>query len=507
MEPSMSIVRSADAAAAAASEDMPGAGAGPPDGGPSDRLFRLLMLVCVAVFLLLRVPWRDHLLMWDEAMNLCAVRAFVGGGHDPYSEWFWRYPPVFHLLMVAVRPLAAGFVGRVEWIPIGLGLLTLLALAALNRRLFGGWVAVVSAAALAVMPGAVFYGVWIKQDAAMTLFGILALLLSSRGKPVLSGAALGLALLSKQFAVFFAIAIAILLLSERRYRELILVASVSLLTSCWWFLFFAAGTANIAESVLAGAEDCWIHPWHYYLDMLTIETGWPGLLMAGWGASLVAVRSGHGRWPLALLLPTLLVLSAAQCKTPWYSMLLYPAIATCQAVFILRATRWLADRSVSPAGKRGVSVVTALAAVGSIGCFVAGRDYETMMTEREPMMWEASYSSRQAAETLNRCVKPGEAALITTMHYYGANIRSPCPIFVIHLRDMPVLVRQHDVSAGQFVADVRKYRIDWAMVSPAPGEELRRLAGPLIREHGLRPLKLRDALIFRTTPLHAAGPY
>ncbi|HIL71898.1 MAG TPA: hypothetical protein EYG38_18860, partial [Verrucomicrobia bacterium] len=51
------------------------------------------LCLCLVLFVALRSEFIGHLLVWDEAMNLCTVQSFATQGSDDFSNWFWTHPP------------------------------------------------------------------------------------------------------------------------------------------------------------------------------------------------------------------------------------------------------------------------------------------------------------------------------------------------------------------------------------------------------------------------------
>lgn len=454
----------------------------------------LLLAAALTVLVLLRIRWFGHLLMWDEAMNILSVRAFAAAGHDPYSSWFWRYPPLLNSLLLLIQPLQPGFVFRAECLMLAIGIATCMALWKLNREAYGPGVACLSALAFAVMPGAVFHGLWIKQDALAMLAGLLALWLAHRERWIYAGLALGAAMLAKQTGAFYALAVAALLLRERRVRELALVAAIAGVISIWWYALFSTSDRHFLQFAVSGrdtADPQWNRPWHYYAGVLWRDLGPLGAVVALVGFARCLPNRQVRAWPIAVAIIGLLILTLVRGKTPWYAALLYPAFATLQGLALHAWTRVL---------PRGVAIGTILAFLGITAYPLWARDYETHMREREPGMWDASYSSREAAQCLNERMPDNARVLVTPMHYYGPEVRQPCPIFVVYLKDVEVLVRANDLTADQFVSDVREFQLHGAMVSPPP-ERAADLLQPLAQVHGLKPVVLRNAVIYDTSKL------
>ena len=437
-------------------------------------------------------------------MNICAVRAFAAGGHDAYSSWFWRYPPLLNLILALGHPLDAGFPQRAELISLAVSAGSLIALIGLNRQAWGRAVAIGSALAFAVMPGAIFHGLWIKQDNLGALCGLAALALACRERWIWAGLVMGAALLAKQTTVFYAVALGWPLLLQKRFKPLASVAIVAGLAACWWYLFFSTSDRLFLRFLFTGhdtAAEQWNHPWHYYGEVLLRDLGPLGVLLAIAGVLFVARFRDFRVWPLALTVSGLAVLSASPGKTPWYAAMLYPGIATLQAVGAIGIWGWI--RQYAPAAAVRGRWVPAAVAVFALGIFalpVFEKSYEEFMRDREPGMWDAAFSSREAAVALNELAGDADRALITPMHYYGEEVKVPCPIFTVYLKPLAVRVEPNDLDAGALVDSVRAFNLSWAMVSPPPGSS-QKLLRPLVNEYHLRPRILRNAVIFDTKPL------
>lgn len=512
------------------------------DKGNSDRLGWILLVAGLGLYVLLRLPFVGHLLIWDEAMNLCTVRALASAGQDYYSGWFWRHPPALGISFLLARPLEPGFAERAELLVILVGAVSAFVLFLLAKTTWGRGPAIWAVFFYAVIPGAVFHDVWLKQDVFATLFGLLALLAFVRKRMPVAGVLLGLAFLGKETALFYAMAIGVMWLAGahgRRWRDILLVAFLAALASGWWYLGFTTAMryflAFVTGLPLAKTDiDVWVRPWHYYLGLLPLDLGWGGValcllgLLALFGLgrqpSCSVLRSSLARrsvfakaavasvgpcWPLAVLLPAYVLLSAMTGKAPWFVATLYPAFAGLLGVGadgVVRALRRTFQR-VPALGARGpVLLAGALAALLAWG-FVWnawGRDYDTELRKREEPLWWGASASREAALTLNRLVQDGQKVLITPMHYWLGEKPIPCAIFTCYLKDMPVAVRPYDLTADDFVAAVKEYGLDWAMVSPDPAVAEEQLFEPLRKRYRLEPLRLQGTCVYRTERIHRA---
>lgn len=476
---------------------------------------RFALAAILALYFVLRLPWVGHLLTWDEAMNLLSVRALAAQGGDLYSSYIWHHPPLLPLLLLAVQPLRAGFAERAEVVAIFIGAVNVLALFFLVKRTSReGVVGVALWAAffLAVMPGAMFYDTWIKRDVLAAVFGLVALLLFIERWDMLSGAALGLAFLSKETAAFYAIAIFLLWLarrSNRRVVDLAVCAGTTVLVAGWWYVAFSGSVHYFVafvgdlKTIQTGVQ-IWTRPWHYYLLKLMVNLGVLGVILCLVGvtaqAATWAKRGGSGQylWPLFLAVPGYVILSVAKAKAPWFTTALFPALAALQGIGAYAALQGMMNlrRAFVPVAAIGLALAV---------FFVAqawGRDYEQSMREQDEPIWWGCTASRQAAVELRSCMTEGQKALITPMHYWDARDVDPCPIFVYYLGDLPVLVRPYGLTADELVDAVKTYRLDWAMVSPMPGDGEKKLIEPLAKKYKIEPAVLKGAFILKTDSIY-----
>ena len=505
----------------------------PSAGGANWRrpVFWLTALLIGGLFVALRARWIGHLLFWDEAMHLLTTRALYGGGTDGYSPWFWRHPPLLGVLSLLLEPLRAGYAERAEWLTLALGTAGLIPLFLLNRRAFGPGVALASLGFLAVMPGAVFYGTWIKEEPVVILGGLTALLCFDRRRYWLAGLALGAAFLGKELAIFYALAVAALwwLRSphERHWRDLAATAAATALTAGWWFVCFSVTLRHfwhLTTGSVQGESTDWARPWSFYLAKLPGDLGWAGLALLVAGAVLAGVLLlGRGRqrqappsadtgvrppgaplsaWPLALLLPGFAVITVVRLKAPWFIVTLYPAIATLQGlvlVSLLRALyRWLPERP-RLAGLLGAGATAAVILI-----FLPPRladSYEALAERQEHNLLTGSQTSAVAARVMNTLVQDDDRVLLTPMHYWRLTEVVPCPIFTYYFRPVAVVVRPFDLTYADFVDTVRKYQIHWAMLSPPPDPGVRELLNPIVQRLGLRPVFNAGVCVFHTTLL------
>ena len=483
------------------------------------RAFQWLALsASFVLFLALRLPWIGHLLTWDEAMNICSVRAFAAHGHDFYSSWFWRRPPLYSLLLMMLFPQREGFILRAQAFSIAVSTITFFMLFAVNRRVLGVAAALWSVFFLAVMPGAVFFDVWLKQDSLVGIFGLLALLLFLKRRYLYSGLALVFGFLSKELTLFYAIAIGILWVLQPRERRslggILLLYLIAAAGAAWWYIIFSNSVKLVMIFMLnaQGTEtSVWIQPWYYFFAKMPADVGWlgMGLCLAGLFAFLRESRAGDPEleraWSVALLVPAYVVISLIRGKTPWFVAVLFPALATVQAVGVNGFCRWLSASGRS--GHRRAAVAVAMLVVCAAVVGVWGRDYEETLRRQDSGYWWGSNASREAALKLNHHVREGERALITPMFYWDTPSQVPCPIFTCYLKSMPVVVRKYNIPVDDLIADIKNCRIDWVMISPAPAVANKTIIEPLRKKCHLKPEALQGGLIYHTTSLYqSSGP-
>jgi 4-amino-4-deoxy-L-arabinose transferase-like glycosyltransferase len=487
------------------------------------------LLACLALFLALRTPFIGHALFWDEAMNVCTTRSFAAGGQDAYSDWFWRHPPLYLLSLLPLRPLDAGFMERVQALTLVFWSATLLVLYRLNRRAFGPGVALLSLLGLALMPGARFFDVWIKQECLVVLFGLAALLAWEKNRPLLTGVWLGLALLSKEFGIFFAGAVFLAWLvrprRERRWRDLVGAATVTILIAGWWYLRFSTSLRECAAFATghAGADEsdqvrAFREPWYYYVRCLRQDMGWAGFALAAGGLGCTArrfaavwrngIRQATSAWPLFLLLCAVPVLQFATGKAAWFLISLYGALATLQAIAAVRL--WRIAATVRPRYRRGARLLLAGLAVGILAANL-NLEYRELFARRfRPDEADIPIVARETAMLVSAVADPGDRILITPSRWYSERVGIIDPALVAYLPPglnvLPWPSRQLPFDTLVTVATDARLHAVILSVDPETG------GLPIFlhfrRRFGLLPLMAGngDYLLYRTTSLWPKDP-
>lgn len=496
------------------------------------RLQWLLFLLAGALFLFLRLRSVGHLLVFDEAMTICTVRSFAAGAQDQFATWFWRHPPLFHFLMALLSPAGDGFIGRVELLAVLLNSACLVAMVLLNRRLFGNGAALIAAFVLAALPGSAFFSVWIKADHLALLFGLLALLSLSNERNTWAGLCLGLAVLSKETAIFFVVAANLLWLTSacgpRRSVAFLKVNLPVVIAAAAWYLVvlplvnrppgagaltFNSLAALLTHGALAhlkfglGADPNWHQPWYYYLGQLRHEIGMIGIALAVIGICVcVAWMKSTGRkdaqgwlqmWPIMLIIPALAGLSCLPAKVPWLTIALAPGWATIIALGINAITS-------HPWHKRGSNpylIPTLMVLAGGsilVAAAITPMNYERMLQRVDASQWRGASQSRDLAALVNHHARDGDRLLLTSFHYWaGLAPGRPCPVFTCYLkRQVTILLRSHQITADEVVADARRFRLDWALLSPEPGAAEMALFGGLDQDYHCPTLPGEGAFLF-----------
>ena len=209
-------------------------------------------------------------------------------------------------------------------------------------------------------------------------------------------------------------------------------------------------------------------------------------------------------WPLFLVVPSYTILSLLQSKVPWVVICLSPAWATLQGIAMAGILCLLKKFSNGP------SLGTLIAVLAS-GLVIAGSTvatwklgYEQMLQHIDMGQWRGAHYSRNIAQQLNRIVSDRERILITSFHYWkGLGPGHACPVFAYYFKKKTeILMRPHENTYDQLESDIKKYRIDWTVLSPEPSRLEREILPGFINNHNLSPVILEKAVIFKTTAVY-----
>ena len=312
------------------------------------RSFPVTWLLGVTILYVgLRIPHLGHLLVWDEAWILCALKSFTGNGSKLFESQLWRHPPVFMGLGLLLSPLEQGFDFRMQSLSLIINTISLLIFLPFTAKFMGRRIALFSGIAYSLLPGAVFYSTWIKRDSLVILFGLLAFWAFFERKHLLAGIFLGIGFLSKETALFFALGLTIfIVVSTPRNKILYTLAMVllpSVFLSGWWYILYSTSSKNYLAFFQgsSGEASLFAYSSWYYFSQLKYDIGWAGLglLVIGLLALLpkfIQKTSNAGLrqylkksrlLPFYILIPGYFILTLSHGKPPWMTIIFYPFLA------------------------------------------------------------------------------------------------------------------------------------------------------------------------------------
>jgi len=298
------------------------------------------LLAFTLVFLAETLPHIGHILSFDEAWILCALRS-IAVKSELFVDQFYRHPPILMELGMLLAPATQNFELRMELLCLFLNILALLVFLKFTAYFFGRRIALFTGLIYILAPGSVFFAVWIKRDCIVSLFGILAVWSSLKKKEWLCGIFLGLAFLGKEMALFYAILITLSQLLRRQRKSLnglLKIYTATAIISGWWYLFFAVENVHYINFFRGVSDDFepFAMPWWYYLDKIRFDLGWvgAGLFVLGIIALFLIRREffqkekilnslGRVRYlPILILVPSYLLLSISAGKAGWWTITL-----------------------------------------------------------------------------------------------------------------------------------------------------------------------------------------
>ncbi len=447
------------------------------------------LITYLALFLLYIIPrffQTGHLLAWDEAWNLCALRSLVEG-HSIFSLQYWRHPPLYMELGRFLQPLLPGFAERMEILSIILSGAAMLVTVWLVQNILGKRTAVYSGIVWALMPGAIFFETWIKRDPVVALFGMLAWLLLFQKKYLPAGLSLGLAFLGKETAVFYLPALALTVLAfrlPRRGAALFWLVVGPLIVAGWWYILMARGGDGFISFFLGESLEgrSFSQPGWYYLNKLALYLGWPGLILFLIGlcsAMLSCKRSKEADitgylqiMPLLFLFPALAVISLSVGKPAWMLIPLTPALA------ILCGQGWRRVSGFLPVPLSHLVLVLIMTAA------LSGFHYNRYFKAMSPKQFEHVKISLKAAAMINDNVKDNQRLLVLPMLYRDGPWMLD-PIMYWELRRGIKIIRTLDMAIDYQKLNkfIKHKKIDWMIMSPVDGSDQLDVFNELVEEY------------------------
>ena len=339
----------------------------------NEYLFWLIFISAAAI----RFYFSFHTFLSDEAFNLITIEDLLSG--RGFTYYFFRHPPLYILLSSLFYYLIGPYPQIPSFISIIFSVLALMPLFLTTRLLMGRKAALWSSFFFAVMPAAVFYSTWIKQDGMLLFFFMLAIYTFLRKSYVWAGIAIGLAMLVKEFAVFFFPITLLLTLFETRNLEIedgiplsfdcdnakkgepakntlsnrkkqgvlapwkgwFKMLFVSVLLSAWWYIMFGLTSYDMSSEALAGntlQELIWHLPWWLYLKNLPNDVSYAIFFLFCSGL-VFFIKEGFDRkritlstfFPLSWAAIFYIPLTFIVLKAPWFTYVAAPPLAMVSA--------------------------------------------------------------------------------------------------------------------------------------------------------------------------------
>lgn len=449
-----------------------------------------------------RLPHVGHVLVWDEAWNLGALRS-LAAGDALFIDRYWYHPPLYMWLGLLLSPTSPGLDQRMELLSLALNTGALLLFVRMVSAFFGRQIALFTGIAYALLPGPVFFDTWLKRDGLVTLSCLAAVWLFLRRREYWAGLFLGLGMLGKETAVFYWGAVFLLAVlrrpSRRNWRRSGLMFALAILVSGWWFVLSLGWDAGHLEMLKGGTEISlpFLQPWWYYLAKLHVDLGWVGLglLVAGmislWPRKLslsdIRVNIRKTRYlPIYLLLPGYVAISLSRGKPAWVNIVLLPPLAllvglgwSATSRFFLAALSRLfraGSKRLPPLLSGGVLLVLLVVPM-------YGFDYEGYLERQDPKQAVKVKTSLEISTAINAEVKSGERLLILPM-IYRTSPSYPDPIVYFNLKVAPDIVRAIDseIDYPTFKNMIMLKKVHWVLMSPLDGSSQAELENGLVRD-------------------------
>ena len=421
------------------------------------RSFPLVwLLVITALYIALRLPHIGHPLAWDEAWILCAVKSLAEGVDTGFQGQLWRHPPIYLGLGLLLAPLKQDFAQRMEMLSLIIHTGAFLIFVLFIAQIQGRRLALFTGIAYAMLPGSIFYSTWIKRDSLVIFFCVLAIWAFFKKRDLLAGIFLGLGFLSKESAVFYAIAVLIMIPFYRRRnsiaRSLLFILAPVLIISGWWYLFYATGTKGHLSFFQGVSEETslFAKPGWYYFSKLKHDLGIPGLTILA--AGLIAFFPHNITFinnlripgylkknrflPLYFLFPSYLILTISRGKPPWMTIVFFPFLALVVGLgwqFLLRIAADIIKRVFG----KGVTihpVLSGMLLIAVLSVPLIHFNYMKYLTEISPGTANVIQRSYGIAEAVNQSSDDNDKILLMPMIIQPHLKTQPDPILFWRLK-------------------------------------------------------------------------
>ncbi len=439
---------------------------------------------------------------WDEAMNLLSTEAVLLGREHTYSYWFWRHPPLYKgLIALGMAQPYPAWTSNLQVIHaavscLNLGLLLWVLIKTHDRN-----TALLAAFAWVLIPGARFYDPWIKADVLVNTFGLLAVGTAARFKYHRAGLFLGLALLTKETAAIWAIPVLWMLPVKTERKRVIQCLALAGLVCLPWYVFRIEELTHylaFATGLPIKQTADWSAPWTTYWTHLPVLLGPVGLLLTAialWNRR----AEWSSNWPLAMVVPGLLLLSVIRGKPPWLLMTFQPALAALCGIGAARLLQWSGQKVPKPA-QAGVALIC----VAGLGIQAGFYDSDLILKKLSPQTHWGTHSSQEAADLIETHVPEDASFAVSPMYYWERVEKQICPILLCSLTRQPsALIYPPPRVQEDYLRLVQDQDLDWVLVSPTPDTAERELF-PLMRDGSLHMIVGQGAILI-TTPLFSTS--
>ena len=444
---------------------------------PRNKIKLLIGLALLSViFIYLRIKTFNHLLMWDEARNIISLRAFLSGNvADPFYWNYFLHPPMYMTFASLLFPFKVGLDIRLESLSLLFSYASLVIIYMLSAKIGGLKYAFLNGLFLSIMPVSIAYDTWIKRDGLASSLGYLAIFLVLKRRFLWCAVALSLSLLAKENALFFILAVTVLLftLKEKKIlKNIIIIYGVVFILTSWWYICFSSMPKALFNTFLSVEKNAptWSNSPLYYFKKLLPDLGLPVLIFFIFGFCcllyLILWKKQY-RWSAPLIVVICVYITGSfiiACKTPWLCLSATPALAMIAgsgALFLLKR----AKRS-----KFLLTVFSLFFILSIFGGFFF--PYDKYHMNSYPNGWSRANHSRELAIYLNSHMRSTERLMLTQFSYWGTPLCSMCPVFLYYSDVRPVYVIDGRDNIEEIIKTIINNRISWFVINDSPDERL-----------------------------------
>ena len=409
--------------------------------------YPLLLLLIMLLHVVLRMRFLNHQLIIDEGNNLLCLQSLAGRYPGLGFGQLLRYHPPLYLVLANFLSMLTGQRNAAfyETFSIALSALTLVPLYLLGKELLTRRAGLLACLAYAVTPAAMAMDSWIKVDPLEVLFAVCFVYFLVREKPGWAGLSLGLALLSKETAVFIiaGFLVYLVLARDRRLARVFFRALLlGVLLSFWWYLFMSQTRGRFLSFLLGTHAEVSMFDYgvFYYFKGALADLG-PFLVIMVLGGSIYGLyaffhdKRRKALLPLACALTPYLMFLVLKGKPPWMITTVIPFIALLAGqgmdAFLVLMRRQ---------GRSMVIFATAALVIAGLGVALP-MSYDSYMNSRQGVIYSFTRDVRHEAEVIDGQLLPGETLLI----YFGAYV-FPNSVFLAYLSPRPLLVVEESIA-------------------------------------------------------------